>query len=233
MTYADKRLLILQHLPHEGAGSILDWAVERGHETATMLVPSNKEPFPLPDSFDVLLILGGIMAVYEEEYYAWMKAEKAFIKSAVEANKTVIGICLGSQLLAEALGAKVYPHTEKEIGFFPVYKTEAGRGEEAIAVVPNEWWVFHWHGDTFDLPQGAMHLFRSSACANQAFRKGKCWGFQFHPEINEDLLDGMITFEPDELTGKNFVQTADKIRDAFLHYNQSAFHQVLDDILDP
>lgn len=232
MTYARKRLLILQHLPHEGAGSILDWAAEREHKITTVLVPSHKGPMPPLDSFDVMIILGGIMAVYEEEYYTWMKAEKVFVKTAIEAGKAIIGICLGSQLLAEALGARVYPHTQKEIGFFPVYKTEVSRDEEAIAVVPSEWSVFHWHGDTFDMPEGATHLFRSAGCTNQAFRKGKCWGFQFHPEINEDLLEGMISFEPDELTGKNYVQTADEIRNAFLHYNQSAFNQILDDIVD-
>lgn len=225
------RILILQHLAHEGAGAIATWAFEKVLDVKTIVVPMHTGSLPPPDSFEVLVVLGGTMGVYEEDVHSWMTREKAFIQEAIAAGKTVIGICLGSQLLAEALGSKVYPHKQKEIGFFPVYKTAEGANEPALDGIPQAWPVFHWHGDTFDLPPGAQHLFFSEACANQAFRKDNCWGFQFHPEMNQPLLEDMIAFEPSELIGKGSVQTAAEIRAAFIRQNNVAlFYKLLNNI---
>src|SRR5206468_915504 len=104
------RLLILQHLPHEPAGNILTWATTNNYSITTLLVPSHEGDFPPLHSFDLLVILGGTMGVYEEDMYPWMHKEKAFIQQAIAADKWVIGICLGAQLLAAVLGSKVYPH---------------------------------------------------------------------------------------------------------------------------
>jgi len=226
------RLLILQHLAHEDAGNVYAWAASNNYTVATILVPAHKTDFPPLRTFDVLMILGGTMGVYEAANYPWMQKEKIFIRQAIEADKWVIGICLGAQLLAAALGSNVYPHHQKEIGFFTVYKTKAGNKEAALKAVPEAWTVFHWHGDTFDIPPGAQHLLYSQGCTNQTFRKEKCWGFQFHPEVTATLLRNMTLFEEDELQKDTYIQTADEIHHAFLeHDNAAHFHAILNSIV--
>ncbi len=161
----------------------------------------------------MLIILGGPMSVDDEDKFEWLKAEKAFIKEVIASGKIVLGICLGSQLLAEALGAKVYPNNEKEIGFFPVTKTWEGKQDEIFSNSPESWNVFHWHGDTFGLPENAVHLFESPACKHQVFRKGNCTGIQFHPEVDTALLKSMIDHERQELVKAAYVQTEKEILD--------------------
>jgi GMP synthase-like glutamine amidotransferase len=198
---------ILQHVSFEGPGMITDWAKMQEYPFRYTYLFENEIGYPDMTAFDMLIIMGGPMGVYEEAQWPWMKAEKAFIRQAVEAGKIVLGICLGSQLLAEALGAKVYPNSVKEIGFFPVKVMD----DALTARLPNEWMVFHWHGDTFDLPEGAVLLASSAACKNQAYRKGKCVGLQFHPEADAALIQQMVHYEKAELVKDEYVQTEEAI----------------------
>ena len=202
---------IIQHVDFEPAGMIIDWAKINKHSLTHSLVFEENIFWPAMSEFDMLIIMGGPMGVYEEDKFEWLRTEKIFIKKAIAANKIILGICLGSQLLAEALGANVYPGHEKEIGFFPVTKTDAGKQDELFAAVPEIWNVFHWHGDTFDLPEGASHLFTSAACTQQVFRKNKCIGIQFHPEVDTALLRSMIANERHELIKASYVQTEEEI----------------------
>jgi GMP synthase-like glutamine amidotransferase len=194
---------ILQHVSFENPGMIRDWAIAREHPLSYTFLFADEIVYPDMTAFDMLIIMGGPMGVYEEDQWRWMKAEKAFIKKAVDAGNIVLGICLGSQLLAEALGAKVYPNAVKEIGFFPVAVID----DILTAPLPNDWMVFHWHGDTFDLPEGAVLLASSVACKNQAYRKGKCVGLQFHPEADAALIQQMVQHERAELVKDVYVQT--------------------------
>ena len=137
----------------------------------------------------------------------------------------------GSQILAEVLGGKVYPHDKKGIGFFPIYKTEATMQEASLALMPASWTVFHWHGDTFDLPPGAVHLFFSDACSQQGFKKGKCFGFQFHGEVNDELLHSMIHHERNKLIKGDYVQTETEILSyTVINENIQYFNNFLDGI---
>jgi GMP synthase-like glutamine amidotransferase len=197
----------LQHVSFESPGMITDWAGARQHQLHYTYLFAEKIVYPELTAFDMLLIMGGPMGVYEEAQWHWMAEEKAFIKQAVEAGKIVLGICLGSQLLAKALGAKVYPNAVKEIGFFPVSVT----ADALTAQLPDEWMVFHWHGDTFDLPEGAVLLASSAACKNQAYRKGRCVGLQFHPEADTALIQQMVHHEKAELVKDAYVQTEQEI----------------------
>jgi GMP synthase-like glutamine amidotransferase len=202
---------ILQHVPFESPGIITDWAKDHNYPVTYTLLFENEISWPTMNDWDMLVIMGGPMSVNEEDQFAWLKTEKDFIKQAIATGKPVLGICLGSQLLAEALGAIVYPNKEKEIGFFPVRKTAAGKQEEFFEAAPDEWNVFHWHGDTFDLPEGASLLFTSKACKHQAFRKGNCVGIQFHPEVDVPLIQSMVAHEKHELIKAVFVQTEEEI----------------------
>ncbi len=219
---------ILQHVSFESPGMITDWAIARQHPLSYTYLFDDNIVYPGLAAFEILIIMGGPMGVYEEAQWPWMKAEKAFIRQAIEAGKMVLGICLGSQLLAEALGAKVYRNEVNEIGFFPVTIT----GDALLKQVPEQWMVFHWHGDTFDLPEGAVLLASSSACKNQAYRKGRCVGLQFHPEADAALISQMVHHEKAELVKDAYVQTEEAIT-AQLHLgdaNKELLFTLLDNI---
>jgi GMP synthase-like glutamine amidotransferase len=205
------RIHYLQHVSFEGLGHIENWVQKHGHQlngTRFYL----EEKLPEIDSLDWLIIMGGPMGVYDEDQYAWLIEEKAFIKLAIEQQKTVIGICLGSQLIASALGAKVYSNKTKEIGWFPVSKVKDSVHEKILQGLPETFIVMHWHGDTFDLPEGAVHLLKTDVCANQAFIfKKKVLGLQFHLESTPGSLAGMIKNCGDELVKDVFIQSADDI----------------------
>lgn len=179
----------LQHDPLETPGVILDWAKARGHETASTLLCAG-EPLPALDSFDWLVVMGGPMNVYEEDIYPWLKPEKSFLGAAIGAGKTVIGICLGAQLIACVAGGLVSKNALPEIGWLPVRLTERALADPLFAGFAPEPVVLQWHGDTFSkLPAGASLLAESEACAHQAFvYKERVFGFQFHLETTDDLL---------------------------------------------
>ncbi|MCX6182997.1 MAG: amidotransferase [Bacteroidetes bacterium] len=197
----------LQHVAFEGLGSIEDWALENKHKlSATKFF--EQQQLPKLDSFDMLVILGGPMGVADEEEFPWLAEEKAFIKKAIAADRFVVGICLGAQLIAEALEAKVYPNKVKEIGWFPIQKT----GHFFFKSLPDDFTVFHWHGDTFDLPRKAIHLASSAACRNQAFLYNKrVLALQFHLEVTEKSLQEMLENGRNELTEEEYIQSEKQI----------------------
>jgi GMP synthase-like glutamine amidotransferase len=218
-------LHILQHVVFETPGTILDWARENGHAVHYTLLFEERPIYPTVKDIDMLVIMGGPMAVYEADTLPWMAQEKRVIAEVIAAGKIVLGICLGAQLLAEALGAKVYPHHTREIGFFPIEITP----HALTSHLPPVWTVLHWHGDTFDLPEGAELLASSAACAHQGFVKGRCVGLQFHPEADADLIKAMVQHEGYELLEDDFVQT-----EAAIHFalaNKVAFMALLDKII--
>jgi GMP synthase-like glutamine amidotransferase len=196
----------LQHVPFEGPFGIADWAGARGH--ALTVTPLYAEALPPdPTTFDWLVIMGGPMGVHDESQYPWLVAEKALI--SIEAGKTVVGICLGAQLIAAVLGARVYRNREPEIGWLPITLTAAGQASPVCGFLPPALQVFQWHGDTFDLPDGALHLARSAVCEQQAFLyDGRVLGLQFHLESTRDSVAGLCAACADEIVPGAQVQTA-------------------------
>jgi GMP synthase-like glutamine amidotransferase len=201
---------VIQHVSFETPAMILDWAKDNNHTVSYTRMFENAF-FSEAGSIDMLIVLGGPMNVYDENQYEWMKEEKDFIKTFVRTGKPVLGICLGAQLLAEALGAKVYAHKTKEIGFFPVLKTTRAERDELFSDMPDEWNVFHWHGDTFDIPPGAELMAKTDACRNQAFRRNNCVGIQFHPEADRSIIEQMVQHGRMELVEGEFIQTEQEI----------------------
>lgn len=196
-----------QHVPFEGLGSIEDWAKLNNHSlSSTHLYNNDKMPFI--SDFDWLIIMGGPMSVHDEEQYPWLIEEKRFIKQAVEAGKTVLGICLGSQLISSALGASVYRNTEKEIGWFNIQFSAHAQKSSLFSHMGKSLLTFHWHGETFDLPDNSIHLASSAACKNQGYiYKEKVLALQFHPEPTLQSLAQMIENGKDELREGKYIQT--------------------------
>ena len=163
------------------------------------------------------------MGVYEERKYSWLTEEKRFIEKAINAGKPIIGICLGSQLLASVLGARVYPGPERQIGWFPVRTTENAKTDELFQHFGDKFMPLHWHGDTFDLPNGANRLAYDDIYENQAFCYERCWGLQFHVEVGTNDLENWLRVADAELNrGGDFVQSAQAIGDQEDYLQQSS-----------
>jgi GMP synthase-like glutamine amidotransferase len=192
----------IQHVPFEGLGCIAPWLIERGYAlTCTRLWADDS--FPEIGSVNGLIVMGGPMGVYDEDQFSWLAAEKAFIREAIDQQKPVLGICLGAQLIAEGLGSGVWKNRQKEIGFFPL------RGDGVI--FPAEFSAFHWHGDTFGIPDGAVRLASSAATENQAFiYKNNVLGLQFHLETTQESLQSLYSHCSGEITDAPFIQTLEK-----------------------
>jgi GMP synthase (glutamine-hydrolysing) len=191
----------------------------------------NNENLPSVGEFDWLIIMGGPMSVSDELLYPWLRDEKKLIFQAIEQQKVVVGICLGAQLIADVLGARVRRNDHREIGWFPIHKTPETKRSCVSTAIPDGVQVLHWHGDTFDLPAGAIHLGRSEACKNQGFQyDDRIVGLQFHLEMTHDNLKHLIHYCRSEIDDSPYVQTAE-----FMLSDQERFastNLVMDKVLD-
>lgn len=205
------RIHYLQHVPSEGPGSIRQWAETGGHHLTSSQLYGG-EALPDLKSFDWLVIMGGPMSVNDEFAYPWLAAEKRLIGQAIAEQKVVLGICLGAQLIAGVLGAKVYRNRFPEIGWFPVRLTPETRNSQVFGFLPEELRVFQWHGETFDLPSGATLIAESESCANQAFVRGsRVIGIQFHPESTRESVQGILEQSAADLVLGPYVQSRQNV----------------------
>ena len=205
------RIHYLQHVPFEGLGSIEQWmSSHRYHLAATRLY--RNDPLPRVDNIDWLIVMGGPMGVHDEDELPWLVSEKRMIEGAIRQGKVVIGICLGAQLIADVLGARVYPNRFKEIGWYPIELTETGQQSPLFGFLPRRLDVFHWHGDMFDLPADAVHIARSEACQHQAFVYDKrVVGLQFHMESTSVGVDALIQNCSGELVEGRYIQAPSQL----------------------
>ena len=212
---------ILQHVPFEGPGSIESWAITHGHSiTTTRLYAADQ--FPPLERFDMLVIMGGPMSIHDEFDYTWLKAEKWFIKQVIDSGKPILGICLGAQLLAESLGAEVYPGKEKEIGWFPITLDQAFADSDFGQRFPEQAEVFHWHGETFTLPDESVRIAYSEACENQGFiYNDHVIALQFHLETTHVSADSIIANSRDELVEGKYIQTEEEMLSNELRFSEN------------
>ena len=224
------RIHYLQHVPFEGLASIEHWLTKKDYILSVTKF-YNGDSLPSVDDLDWLIVMGGSMNIYEDDKYRWLTLEKHFIEEAIKKNKIVIGICLGSQLIADVLGSKVYKGQEKEIGWYPIQVTTEAQNSAVFASFPASLTVFHWHGDTFDLPMGAVRLASSEVCANQAFiYEDRVLGLQFHLESTQDSVREIIENCASELVAGKYIQKPEEIlaRDNDFSNINTAMHKILD-----
>jgi GMP synthase (glutamine-hydrolysing) len=222
-----------QHDHFEDLGFIGDWAA--GHNFTTSVTRFDmKAEIPAHEDYDWLVVLGGKMSVNDSEKFPWLKAEIEFIKDAIDKGKIVIGICLGSQLVAKACGSDVFRNTEPELGFWPVTFLETAKNDSVFRHFRNDMTVLHVHFDTFSLPERAVSMANSAVTPCQAFRLGKnVFAFQFHFEVTPQNVAGFIReIEPELVEGK-YSQTAEQMleRTDCCSQNNLVFDKVLDEIL--
>lgn len=217
------RIQVFQHVSFEGLAAIQPWAESRDHVISYTRFFADERPVT-PENYDWLIIMGGPMGVHDEEEFPWLKIEKMAIAEAIQADKIILGICLGAQLLAHLLGAKVSGNKFKEIGW---HRVQAVAEHHWAAATLN---TFHWHGDTFTLPLDAVHLASSEACTNQGFIwRDRVIGLQFHPEANSESIATLISKCALDLTPGPYVQNVDSLmgREVDFIANREYLHKLL------
>ena len=199
---------VFQHVPFEGIGGIQTWLDARNARINSTCF-FRDETLPSLHQIDLLIVMGGPMSVNDDAEFPWLRAEKALIRNAIASGVPVLGICLGAQLIASALGSRIYTNTQNEIGWFPV---RAVNGPPKAFSFPETIQAFHWHGETFDLPPGAVHLAESDACKHQAFQIGEhVLGLQFHLETTPESARALIDKCRHELEPGPFVQAEEEL----------------------
>ncbi|HCN24448.1 MAG TPA: amidotransferase, partial [Candidatus Marinimicrobia bacterium] len=190
----------------EGLGCMKPYFINKGHQLSSTHLYLN-EPLPQLHDFDWLIVMGGPMEVSDKLHYPWMSKEKSLIKSSIESGKIVLGICLGAQFIADALGSKVYKNSYREIGWFPINVAKQLDNTIFQGIFPQGIEVFHWHGETFGIPASGILVASSEACQNQGFIvENRIVGLQFHLETTLGSAKALIENCRNELDGSKFVQ---------------------------
>ena len=189
------RVVALTHGDNVGPGVFADAIAADGHELVEWQVPRQARP---PAGADAAIVLGGAMHPDQEERHGWLRPELRWLERQLERGTPLLGVCLGSQLIARAAGARVFRASEPEVGWLPVERTAAGEDDAVIAALPARFDAFQWHHYTHELPADAVELARSPVCL-QAYRLGHAWGVQFHPEVRAAQVEEWLADDPDDV----------------------------------
>lgn len=225
------RVHFVQHASFEGIGAIADWAASRGHDVTG--TPVYLESFPHPGEFEMLVVMGGPMNVYQERDFPWLAQEKRFIRAAIDEGKLVLGICLGAQLLADVLGGEVVRGEQPEIGWYPLRLTTDAADSAVFRVLPATFESLHWHGDTFTIPPGAVRIASSVVTPNQAFEyaNGRVVALQFHLEATHASWSELAQECADELAAPaDWVSSAGEMFASTERFERN--NELLFDLLD-
>lgn len=229
-------VLVLQHIACEPPGVYEDVLRERGAALTRVEVDAGDE---LPDwrEFSAIVAMGGPMSANDDDTLPWLADEKALIAAAVRAGMPFWGVCLGVQLLAASLGARVYAGDEPEVGVLAVELTEEGRADPVFSALPRSVPALQWHGDTFDLPPGAVRLAGSPAYPNQAFRFENAYGVQFHLEVSSEMAREWMDVPEyanaleQTIGGETMLRAVDERVDEMLEHGRTLFARWLDSVV--
>ena len=219
----------MQHVSFEGLGSIEAVLKESSYSISVTRMFAN-EPFPEISDIDWLIVMGGSMGVHDDKAYPWLKTEKQFIKNVIQSGKVVLGICLGAQLIAEVMDAQVYKNKYREIGWFDINFNPNLNHTLLKDIFPKQIEVFHWHGDTFDIPEDAIPVASSEATPNQGFIfDNRVIALQFHLEMTPESAKALIDNCSNELDGSKYVQNEQEILSNYLRFTK--INQLMDQIV--
>jgi GMP synthase-like glutamine amidotransferase len=224
------RIHCFMHVPFEGPGIIENWAHDKGHQMDYTRF-YEKESLPEISEVELLVIMGGPMNAFDYQIHPWMEEEIAWVKRYMDAGKPLIGICLGAQIIAAALGVDVYPGKHKEIGWHNLQFLPSLGEFRIFGNLPDTRKVFHWHGDTFPIPAGALRIASSEAFPNQAFIHNKrTIALQFHLEVTLESVTGMVDNCRNELESGPYIQSEEEILKGagFYDSNQPLMFRFLD-----
>ncbi len=232
-------IVVAQHVPFEGPAAIAEWAYGRGHRVELCRLWAG-DSLPEAASIEALVVMGGPMSVWESERFPWLDDERHIIRRLISNERPVLGFCLGAQQIAAALGAAVYRGQQKEIGFFPVDLESQAWGPllKGPLPAPARMPVFHWHGDTFDLPDGAVRLASSPVTINQGFAFGRSTvALQFHLESTSRSVELLTQACRSEIGGGTYQMPAADARTIVLEaerrhggYCRTVLFQLLDNL---
>jgi len=224
------KIRCFMHVPYEGPGVMADWIRKKGHRLDYTRF-YDKEDLPEASDVDLLIIMGGPMNVFDFHIYPWMQEEIEWVREFVNSGKPALGTCLGAQILATALGEEVYPGSEKEIGWHNLQFLPSLGEFRIFKDLPVARKVFHWHGDTFNIPGGAVRIARSQLFPNQGFiYDRRVVALQFHLEVTPEAVRGMVEQGGDELVKGGHIQTAKEIlaETGYFEDNQQVLYKILD-----
>ena len=190
------RVLAVTHGPTVGPGVFADAVADAGHELFEWPVQLGGRA---PEGADAVIVFGGAMHPDEDERHGWLAPELRWLEGLLDAGTPLLGVCLGSQLVARAAGAEVFRSSESEVGWIPVECTAAAAQDPVAGALPEQFDAFEWHHYTHTLPTGAVELARSRVCT-QAFRLGNAWGVQFHPEVRAEQVEAWVGEEPEDVS---------------------------------
>ncbi len=224
----------IQHVPFEHLGAIEQWISGRGHTASVTRVHQSGYTFPSPEDFDALILMGGPMNGEDHINCPWLIKEKELVKDSICSGKKVLGICLGAQIIASALGSRIYTCRNKEVGFWPV-QTNVVAHHPLGDLFDDETMAFHWHGETFDLPLDAVRLISSDNCLNQAFAIGDTvFGLQCHFEMTPDGAKSLIDYCPADINAVGpFIESPDRMLGDERRFEEinKRMHRILDRFL--
>lgn len=221
----------IQHVPYETPGNIETYFRENKHQVSGTHIYSD-EKLPLLDSVDCLVVMGGHMNVHDTKPYPWLAEEKKFIKKAMDADKKIIGICLGAQLIVDVLGGEVFQGAYKEIGWLPIVKPDLSQADYQLT---EPMVVFHWHGDTFELPPKAELIYVSEPGIKQGYTiDNQVLGLQCHLEMTKEGVASIVANGQSDLAEEGpFIQSSDEILGTQDHYeaNKAFLYKLLDEFM--